>query len=81
MGTKRIEVCCLFLSEFLVRIGTLNVWFPYMLILIVPAIGSGRLDRKVKLFDFDCSSPLTVQAAFHLMVIPRWCFCRSPFLR
>jgi len=78
--TERIENCCLVFYEFLVRIGTIKVWFPYMLILIVPAIGSGILERKVKQSNFDYSSPLIAKAAFSLMIYGMLAFVMAVFL-
>ncbi len=78
--TERIEVCCLVFYEFLVRIGTIKVWFPYMLILIIPAIGSGILERKVKQSNFDYSSPLIAKAAFNLMIYTALAFVMLVFL-
>lgn len=78
--TERIENCCLVFYEFLVRIGTIKAWFPYMMIMIVPAIGSGILERKVKQSNFDYSSPLIAKAAFNLMIYTMLAFVMLVFL-
>lgn len=54
----RLKVIALMIYHFMVRFAILMIWSPYMLLLLIPALYGGVMDRKIKQSNFDYSSPI-----------------------
>lgn len=54
----RLEAIATLIYQFYTRLALLLMWLPYMLFLLVPALFDGAMTRKIKLTNFDYSSPV-----------------------